>query len=153
MLELELTSEQQQMAFGAQLAAACEAPCVIYLEGDLGSGKTTLTRGFIRAMGHHGAVKSPTYTLLEPYPLGQVVCYHLDLFRLAAADELEYLGLRDLLDERAVMLVEWPEKGLGVLPPADLLIELSYCDAGRRIRLQGKSAKGRMLIQRFNGVD
>ncbi|MBA1331606.1 phosphotransferase, partial [Candidatus Endoriftia persephone str. Guaymas] len=74
--------------------------------------------------------KSPTYTLLEPYPLGQVVCYHLDLYRLAAADELEYLGLRDLLDERAVMLVEWPEKGLGVLPPADLLIELSYCDAG-----------------------
>ncbi|MDN3519294.1 tRNA (adenosine(37)-N6)-threonylcarbamoyltransferase complex ATPase subunit type 1 TsaE [Aquisalimonas lutea] len=109
--------------------------CVVLLDGDLGAGKTTLVRGLLRAAGHDGAVRSPTYTLMEPYELtaGRVV--HLDLYRLADAEELEYLGLRDELGPGTLILVEWPERGRGVLPAGDLHIALADANHGREATL------------------
>ena len=108
----------------------------VHLQGDLGTGKTTLVRGLLRGRGHAGAVRSPTFTLVEPYdtPRGRV--YHLDLYRLAEGEELEYLGLRDLLAEPALLLIEWPERGSGWLPPPDLHIELHHAPEGRLLRLR-----------------
>lgn len=143
-------SEQEQEAIGARIAAACPKACVIYLEGDLGAGKTTLVRGFLRGLGYKGPVKSPTYTLLEPYELPQRSCYHFDLYRLADPEELEYLGVRDLLQSDAMLLVEWPDKGEGALPPADLLIRIEYRPDGRSLGLVAGSPVGQSVIDRLS---
>jgi len=132
---LHLRGEEAQVAFGGRLAAHLEAPCVIYLEGDLGTGKTTLVRGVLRGLGYRGSVRSPTYTLIEPYELGGFRVFHLDLYRLGDPEELEYLGLRDLLDEDSILLVEWPERGAGALPPADLLIRIAHSPPGRALEI------------------
>ncbi|MGB5323916.1 MAG: tRNA (adenosine(37)-N6)-threonylcarbamoyltransferase complex ATPase subunit type 1 TsaE [Pseudomonadales bacterium] len=128
-----LADEAQTIAFGAVLARALDAleprcsSTVIYLHGGLGAGKTTLCRGLVQACGHRGAVKSPTFTLVEPYQLPVRSVYHFDLFRLTAADEFDYIGVDNYFDEPgAVCLVEWPERASGVLPAADLAIAL--CD-------------------------
>ncbi|HEC16840.1 MAG TPA: tRNA (adenosine(37)-N6)-threonylcarbamoyltransferase complex ATPase subunit type 1 TsaE [Sedimenticola sp.] len=146
---LKVRGEKAQEALGAALAAACPAACVIYLEGDLGVGKTTLVRGFLRGLGHAGPVRSPTYTLLEPYDLPGRRCYHLDLYRLADPGELEYLGIRDLLQGDAILLVEWPEKGGGELPAADLIIHIRYDHDGRRLELEPSGARGEQLVSRL----
>lgn len=146
MLTLEAASEEVQERFGARLAAAVAGECVIYLHGDLGAGKTTLVRGFLRGLGHQGAVKSPTYTLMEPYQVGGRPLYHLDLYRLGDPGELEYLGIRDLLGQGAVLLVEWPERGSGELPPPDLLIDIEYLARGRRLRLTAPTDRGQKVL-------
>ncbi|MDJ0807019.1 MAG: tRNA (adenosine(37)-N6)-threonylcarbamoyltransferase complex ATPase subunit type 1 TsaE [Gammaproteobacteria bacterium] len=151
MLSLELRGETAQVAFGSKLAECCPAPCVIHLQGDLGAGKTTLVRGFLRGLGYRGNVKSPTYTLLEPYELQACNCYHFDLYRLADPDELEYLGIPDLLDGRAILLVEWPERGGGLLPAADLLIDLRHVGRARRLALMGKTPVGERIIRQMQG--
>lgn len=117
---------------GRALALLHPAPAVIYLRGDLGAGKTTFSRGFIQACGHAGAVKSPTYTLIEPYDLPGGKVFHLDLYRLADPVELEFLGLADLLAEGGVCLIEWPERGGRALPAADLTIELAHAQNARQ---------------------
>ena len=150
MLTVYADSEPAQEALGAALAQACPESCIIYLEGELGAGKTTLTRGFLHALGHRGAVRSPTYTLLEPYLLQTRTCYHLDLYRLGDPQELEYLGLRDLLHDPAVLLVEWPERGAGELPWPDLRIRIGYAGNGRRLDLEAASALGEEFLGRFN---
>ena len=132
-------------SLGAQLAGA-RAAGIIYLQGELGAGKTTLARGLLHALGHVGKVRSPTYTLIEPYLLDSGAVYHLDLYRLSDAQELEDLGLRDLLAEQALLLVEWPERGAGVMPAPDLRITIEHRDAGRRVTLQPMSATGRHLM-------
>ncbi len=131
------------LAFGARLGAALPAGTVVYLHGPLGAGKTTLVRGLLHGLGHRGAVKSPTYTLVEPYELGERQIYHFDLYRLTDAEELEYLGIRDYFDGDSLCLVEWPEKGAGVLPAADLEIFIDYKGADQRsLRLQAMGERG-----------
>ncbi len=134
--------EAQQGALGAALSAVCPLVCMIHLQGDLGAGKTTFVRGFLRGLGYVGAVRSPTYTLVEPYATERLRCYHFDLYRLADAEELEYLGLRDILAEQAVWLVEWPEHGAGVLPAPDLRVGIEHQRVGRRLCFEAGSALG-----------
>jgi tRNA threonylcarbamoyladenosine biosynthesis protein TsaE len=147
MLTLEAVDEQAQERIGGALAECLPAgACVVYLEGNLGAGKTTLVRGLLRALGHGGAVKSPTYTLMEPYSVGGRDIHHLDLYRVADAGELEYLGIRDLLGRAAVLLVEWPERGRGELPAADLVVHIDYQGRGRRLTLSGATDTGRAML-------
>jgi tRNA threonylcarbamoyladenosine biosynthesis protein TsaE len=145
-MEEWLSDPEAQVAFGRRLAALLPPRLVVYLQGDLGTGKTTLTRGLLAGLGHEGAARSPTYTLLEPYELADRRLYHLDLYRLGDPEELEYLGLRDLLAEDAIWMVEWPERGLGVLPPADLRISIAYAADGRRLRISAVTASGQAVL-------
>ncbi len=147
---LDLNGEEAQEFFGGALAAACTEGCVIYLDGELGAGKTTLVRGFLRSLGYSGAVKSPTYTLLEPYEINQRHYYHFDLYRLADPGELEYLGIRDMLDSESILLVEWPERGKGEFPQADLVIRIRYHGEGRQLELASQSDKGGRVIELLN---
>ncbi len=139
------------MAFGALLAQAMdEHPLLVFLRGDLGTGKTTLARGFLQGRGYRGAVRSPTYTLVEPYELFPVPVYHLDLYRLADAEELEFLGGREIFSGENQVLVEWPDKGQGWLPPPDLELWLTHEDGGRGISLQAHTDPGRLVLGRIS---
>ena len=131
--EIRLYSQHQQEAFGALLAGVLPKHAVIFLEGELGTGKTTLVRGILRGFGWSGTVKSPTYTLLEPYELPQQNIYHFDLYRLADAEELEYLGLRELLGE-GLLFFEWPERGEASLPPADITVNIQHEKSARVLK-------------------
>jgi tRNA threonylcarbamoyladenosine biosynthesis protein TsaE len=145
-MEIMLPDSEAQVDFGVRLGRLLPAHLVIYLEGDLGTGKTTLVRGILRALGHHGSVRSPTYTLIEPYELPGARAYHLDLYRLADPEELEYLGLRDLSAEDALLLVEWPERGLDALPAPDLTIRIRYQSRGRHLTLSASTPEGAALV-------
>lgn len=146
MMVLHLDSAPDTEALGARLAGAMAGGGIVYLCGDLGTGKTTLVRGLLRALGHDGPVRSPTYTLMEPYTLAQRPIFHLDLYRLGDPQELEYIGLRDLLDGDSILLVEWPERGQGVLPAADLVVELAYAGSGRQCWLRAGSPLGEKIL-------
>ena len=125
-MEIKLigASEEDTMFVAGLFATAIGAGGVIYLEGDLGAGKTTFVRGFMRGLGFLDAVKSPTFTLVEPYELGRGQVYHFDLYRLGHPEELEYLGVDDYFNENALCLIEWPEKGSGYLPDCDILLSI-----------------------------
>ena len=140
---------------GARLAAAIvaadwPAPLVIGLSGDLGAGKTTLIAGLLEALGHRGATRSPTYTLVEPYRLAGRDLYHCDLFRLRAPDELDDLGLRDLFAGRSILVIEWPERGGDRLATRDLLLRLDYRPTGRSLTLLAGSEAGRAILARMS---
>ena len=178
---------------GAQLAKIAIPGTIIYLDGDLGAGKTTLVRGFLRSLGYSGAVKSPTFTVVEPYSLEnnkflnyneleddlktdnddnsvtdsmpgnsheqakdheltnshEQRIYHFDLYRLEDPEELEYLGIRDYLDGQAIALIEWPEKGHGVLPRADLIIKITHQSQGRKVELLSQSENGAVIVSKL----
>ncbi len=149
-LTLEVVDEAAMIGLGGQLAAALVPGLIVYLNGDLGMGKTTLARGFIQSLGHHGAVKSPTYTLVEPYELSGANVYHFDLYRLGDAEELEFMGVRDYFDGASVCLIEWSERGVGVLPPADLVITIERQGLGRRVSLLPCSVSGENVTGAIN---
>lgn len=147
MITLTLSGTAATEALGARLAAYAAVPCVIYLRGELGAGKTTLVRGFLRAFGHQGMVRSPTYTLVEPYQVAGKEIIHIDLYRLGDAEEIEMLGLRDCLDGDAILLIEWPERGEGVLPGADLDICLEHAADARLCHLRGITPVGLAMLR------
>lgn len=143
-----LPDEAAQVALGARLGQVLVRG-VVYLEGDLGSGKTTFSRGLIRALGHQGAVKSPTYTLVEPYLLNGRSVYHFDLYRLADPEELEYIGIRDYFDDAALCLIEWPGRGQGFLPKPDLHLYFALDGQGRRITAEAATEAGQRALQQL----
>ncbi|HTA66459.1 MAG TPA: tRNA (adenosine(37)-N6)-threonylcarbamoyltransferase complex ATPase subunit type 1 TsaE [Xanthomonadaceae bacterium] len=149
-MRLTLPDPEATDALGAALAATRPGRAVVYLQGDLGAGKSTLARALLRALGVTGAIRSPTYTLIEPYRLGNGdEAVHLDLYRIAVADELEFLGLDALSAQSSLWLVEWPERGRGILPGADLLIQLETAGDGRDAALTALSAEGSKWLDRL----
>lgn len=134
-------------AFGARLANVCDAIQLITLQGELGAGKTTLVRGVLRGLGYGGTVKSPTYTLVEPYEIAGRAVYHFDLYRLAAALELDDIGLRDYLDAAALCMIEWPERGAAQIPEPDWQIVFDSCAGGRRLDIIARTAPGHSALE------
>jgi tRNA threonylcarbamoyladenosine biosynthesis protein TsaE len=149
-VEKILHSESELEAIAARLAAHAAANLTIYLRGPLGAGKTTFARGFLRGLGYTGVVKSPTYTLVEPYSFGPVMCYHFDLYRLADPEELEFTGARDYFNESSICLIEWPEKAAGFLAEKDIDCVLEHHPQGRKMTLNACSAKGEQILLRLN---
>jgi tRNA threonylcarbamoyladenosine biosynthesis protein TsaE len=135
MMQLFLADTAATESFGAALWQSLPPSCVVFLNGDLGAGKTTLVRGCLRAAGFTGAIKSPTYTLVEEYTVGERKLYHFDLYRLADPEELEWIGIRDYFGANSIAFIEWPEKGQGFLPPADKIITLSAFEQGRLLTI------------------
>lgn len=142
-LTFNLKNEDDTLAFAKTLAAGFlklpERSLTLFLTGTLGAGKTTFSRGVLSGLGHSGAVKSPTYTLVEPYDLDGLKVYHFDLYRLADAEELEYMGMRDYFDECALRLIEWPERGRGVLPEPDMTLCFQVASPGRTVTISTNS--------------
>lgn len=127
---VELATEQDMLELGASLSKRVERG-LVFLQGDLGSGKTTLARGWLRSLGRVGPITSPTYTLIEPYHLNGIDILHIDLYRIEKVEELDYIGLLEQLELSHLQLIEWPEQGSKVLPPPDLVIKLSRKERGR----------------------
>ena len=153
-IERVLQSEQAVEALAARFADVSDQGLVIFLQGNLGAGKTTFARGFLHACGYQGIVKSPTYTLVEPYQLdGGRMCYHFDLYRLSDGEELEFTGARDYFDTTSACLVEWPERATGYLPEPDIRVALEHLPEGRRAIISPGSTKGKsVMLQVFHDV-
>ena len=155
--EFYFADEAQLLDFGRLLAVRFqdffanqpEKGLVIYLNGELGAGKTTLTRSIVQAFGHRGNVKSPTYTLVEEYALPPYQIYHFDLYRLADPEELEFMGIRDYFRPQSLCLLEWASRGQGVIASADLIIQIDYADQGRTLRLQAENALAADILATF----
>ena len=144
-----LGNESETLRFGASVFHSVKEPLCIYLDGDLGAGKTTFVRGFLRAAGYTGLVKSPTFTLVEEYQFEQWRAVHFDLYRLAEPEELEWMGIRDYIDGKALWFVEWPERGEGFLPDPDIRIQFSVCSDGRGVQIDPLTLGGTSLLDRI----
>lgn len=145
--EVSVPDSAAMEALGSRLATHVEPGQIVFLRGELGAGKTTLVRGLLHGLGLTGAVKSPTYTLVEPYSLRGLQLFHFDLYRLNDPEELEFLGLRDYLHGQGVCLIEWPERGAGYLPAPDAEAQITVEAPGRRVRFTGHTGKGVVLLR------
>jgi tRNA threonylcarbamoyladenosine biosynthesis protein TsaE len=145
-LERTVATEADMERLAAALAPRLRPGLLLFLHGELGAGKTTFVRGVLRGLGFSGAVKSPTYTLVEPYQLAGLPIYHFDLYRLNEPEELEFLGVRDYLEGKGVCLVEWAERGIGVLPAPDVDIAIEKQEEGRVVRFTSRTETGAMLL-------
>ncbi|MHA6204006.1 tRNA (adenosine(37)-N6)-threonylcarbamoyltransferase complex ATPase subunit type 1 TsaE [Dyella soli] len=145
-----LSDEAATGALAARLAGALGEGLVIYLHGELGAGKTSFARALLGALGVGERIKSPTYSLVESYFARGRPAWHLDLYRIADPGELEWLGLDALSDPAALVLVEWPERGAGALPAADLVLHLSYAGTGRKAVMEPKTARGEQVVARLS---
>ncbi len=130
---MNIKDEEAMLAAGNKLAAQLKPGMVVFLVGNLGAGKTTLVRGILRGLGHSGAVKSPTYNIVEPYSINEQSVFHFDLYRLMDVEELEYMGIRDYLNDDSICFIEWPEKGDGLLPKPDIQIEIKINGSEREL--------------------
>ena len=145
-----LPDEDATLAFGAALAQGLAPGLTIYLEGELGAGKTTLTRGMLRGLGYTGKVKSPTYTLVEVYTISSLYLYHFDFYRFANPQEWEEAGFRDYFNTKSVCLVEWPEKAGDFLPIPDLRIQFAAEQHGRSLHVHAETEVGKQCLARLN---
>ena len=144
-ISFTLENEKSTEKLGALLSALCvgeakekKRSILIFLMGDLGAGKTTLSRGFILANGYSDIVRSPTYTLVEPYDFEGFSVYHFDLYRLLDPEELEYMGIRDYFEKTSVCLIEWPDKASGILPKPDMEVSLAYSEHSRKVVIKSE---------------
>jgi len=144
-----LSTEADTLALGAALAPGLRAGMVMYLEGELGAGKTTLARGILQALGITDRVKSPTYTLVEPYTISSLYLYHFDFYRLKYPDEWVDAGLREHFNSNALCLVEWPEKAGGRLPAPDVRVAMTVAGDGRSITISAETEAGRNCLMRL----
>ena len=144
-----IASAEDMEALGARLATCCRAGVRIHLSGELAAGKTTFARGYLRALGHEGAVKSPTFTLVESYELASRTVHHFDLYRMAAG-ELEFIGIEDYFDVDADCLIEWAERGAPVLPAPDLTLILRVIDDGREVRIESHGSTGDEIVSKLS---
>ena len=147
--EAAIENEDAMVAFGGRLAAAVEPGSVVFLHGELGAGKTTLPRGLAQGIGHEGAVKSPTYTLVEPYEHLTPTLYHFDLYRLGDPEELEFMGLRDYVNGESIVLIEWPERGGVFLPAPDLELTIAVEGEGRRVTAEASTSAGQACLKKL----
>ena len=153
MIKFELTSEKEMLGLGAMLSRFLCGEGVIHLSGGLGAGKTTLCRGILRAMGHLGAVKSPTFTLVEPYQISDSEVYHFDLYRLTDPGELDYIGIDEYFGKKKLCLIEWPEKAIGYLPQHDLEITIDVLGEKRIIDVRSNSQSGEKICTQLIELD
>jgi len=150
--EFVFPTEQHLDDFAKKFVRGLSPPLVIWLEGDLGAGKTTFARGLIQALGYSGRVKSPTYGLLEYYQLANLQVLHMDLYRIGDPGELEFLGIEDLLDDDTILLIEWPDRGDGWLPKPDFIFGFSYAGTGRALRLTACTPRAQTLAARLSNT-
>lgn len=148
-MQILLEDEQKMQVFGgkiAQVIGQINAPLLILLNGDLGAGKTTLSRGILNGLGHRGSVKSPTYTLVEPYDLEIGKVFHFDLYRLVDPEELYDIGFNDYLTESQLCMIEWPDKGGSLLPKADISLQINSNGTGRQVILTAQTSLGSQCV-------
>ena len=143
----QLPDEESTLELGGSWAKSLRAPLVIHLQGDLGAGKTTFTRGILRGLGHTGAVKSPTYAIVESYPLEAFTLHHFDLYRFASPEEWEDAGLDDLFSPDSVCIIEWPQQGGAFTPPADITVSLNHAAQGRACTATAHTANGQKSLE------
>lgn len=145
-MKRKITDAAAMEALGAAIAKACPLGARLFLQGELGVGKTTLVRGFLRACGYQGIVKSPTYTLIEPYFINSQTIYHIDLYRINSTAELEAIGLRDYFIDESICLLEWPENAGSYLGDPDLQITIERQNDCRQVSLIAYSPLGERLL-------
>tara|TARA_B100001996_G_scaffold333137_1_gene282594 strand:+ start:641 stop:1093 length:453 start_codon:yes stop_codon:yes gene_type:complete len=147
---IQLKNETETIEIGARVASYLKGGEIIYLKGELGTGKTTFVRGVLNGLGHTGNVKSPTFTIVEQYSIDNHVIYHFDLYRLDDPEELESLGIRDYCDGQSICFFEWPEKGGNLLPNADINLELTYLENTREVEFTSKSEVGKSILKQLS---
>ncbi len=145
----QVNSPEEMQTLAAQLAACIEEGAIIFLSGDLGAGKTTFVRGFLRQLGYQGKVKSPTYALLEPYEFASHQVFHFDFYRIQDPDELGQMGMHEYFFPTTICLVEWPENALAALPTPDLQCDIEFAETGRLVKIKACTPRGTAILKKM----